>query len=33
MPSRKYKTNPEQLLAEGRRIVDSCDDSKFKRLC
>ena len=30
MPSRKYKTDPERLLAEGRRIVDSCDDPKFK---
>lgn len=30
MPTRKYKTNPEQLLAEGQMIVNSTNDAKFQ---
>lgn len=30
MPSRKYKTNPEQLLAEGRLIVNSTEDAAYQ---
>lgn len=30
MPVRVYKTNNEQLLAEGQLIVSSTDDSKFQ---
>ncbi len=30
MPARVYKTDKEQLLAEGKRIVSSTDDSKFQ---
>ena len=27
MPTRKYKTNPAQLLAEGQLIVKSTEDA------
>ena len=30
MPARVYKTDKEQLLAEGKLIVSSTDDSKFQ---
>ena len=30
MPARKYKTDPSQLLAEGRQIVDSTKDEKYR---
>lgn len=30
MPTRKYKTNPSQLLAEGQQIVKSTSDAKYK---
>ena len=30
MPARVYKTDKEQLLAEGKLIVNSTDDSKFQ---
>lgn len=30
MPARKYKTDPSQLLAEGRQIVDSTKDDKYR---
>ena len=30
MPARVYKTDKEQLLAEGQLIVNSTDDSKFQ---
>lgn len=30
MPKRKYKTDPQQLLAEGQRIVSATDDAKFQ---
>lgn len=30
MPTRKYKTNPTQLLAEGQLIVNSTTDAKYQ---
>lgn len=30
MPARKYKTNPETLLAEGQLIVNSTTDAKYQ---
>lgn len=30
MPTRKYKTDKAQLLAEGQMIVNSTDDAKFR---
>ena len=30
MPTRKYKTNPKQLLAEGQLIINSTQDAKFQ---
>ena len=30
MPPRVYKTDKEQLLAEGKRIVNATDDAKFQ---
>ena len=30
MPTRKYKTNPNQLLAEGQLIVSSTQDAKYQ---
>lgn len=30
MPTRKYKTNPSELLAEGRLIVNSTKDAKYQ---
>ena len=30
MPARKYKTNPEELLAEGQLIVNSTTDAKYQ---
>jgi len=30
MPTRKYKTDPAKLLAEGQRIVNSADNAKFQ---
>ena len=30
MPARVYKTDKEQLLAEGKLIVSSTDDAKFQ---
>ena len=30
MPVRKYKTDPEQLLAEGQQIVHSTTDAKYR---
>lgn len=30
MPTRKYKTDKDQLLAEGQLIVSSTDDAKFQ---
>jgi len=30
MPTRKYKTNPKQLLAEGQLIVSSTQDTKYQ---
>ena len=30
MPARVYKTNKEQLLAEGKLIVNATDDAKFQ---
>ena len=30
MPTRKYKTNPDQLLAEGQLIVSSTQDAKYQ---
>ncbi len=30
MPTRKYKTDKNQLLAEGQMIVSSTDDAKFQ---
>lgn len=30
MPTRKYKSDKNQLLAEGQRIVSSTDDAKFQ---
>ena len=30
MPTRKYKTNPEQLLAEGQMIFNSTNDAKYQ---
>ena len=30
MPARVYKTDKEQLLAEGKRLLGSTDDPKFK---
>ena len=30
MPTRKYKTDKNQLLAEGQMIVSSTDDAKYQ---
>ena len=30
MPARKYKTDPDQLLAEGREILSSISDDKYR---
>ena len=30
MPTRVYKTNKDQLLAEGKIIVSSTEDSKYQ---
>lgn len=30
MPTRKYKTDPDQLLAEGREILGSISDDKYR---
>ena len=30
MPARKYKTDPAQLLAEGRQIVHTTSDVKYR---
>ena len=30
MPARKYKTAPDQLLAEGQQIVHSTTDAKYR---
>jgi len=30
MPTRKYKTNPEQLLAKGQLIANSTQDAKYQ---
>ncbi len=30
MPTRKYKSDKNQLLTEGQRIVSSTDDAKFQ---
>ena len=30
MPARKYKTNPAQLLTEGKEIVHSTSDAKYR---